>query len=161
MSYDHVFPEPPHSAQQPWHAPPPHPFHDLAHDGTHDLADHRDLPRLRAGYRRLRRVATLTALGYFVLFLLLSGYAPGLMTSGISGGLTTGLLLGLLTLPVTLAAIALYERIARHRVDPLAAAIRLQAEQAAQAAEAAAARQNRQSRPGPSGWQRPPGGMRA
>ncbi|MGW7368514.1 DUF485 domain-containing protein [Streptomyces sp. NPDC054841] len=150
MSYDHYFPEPPPSAGQPWHAPPPPVPPAPAENG--------DLGRLRSGYRRLRRVATLTALGYFVLFLILSGYAPDLMTGEISGGLTTGVLLGLLTLPVTLAAIALYERIARDRVDPLAATIRQHAEQAA---EAAAPRQSRQSRPGPAGWQQPTGGMRA
>ncbi|MGW2561357.1 DUF485 domain-containing protein [Streptomyces sp. NPDC001514] len=169
MSYDHVFPEPPHSARQPWHAPPPPVPPSAAHDFTDDfthaaapgLAYDGDLPRLRSGYRRLRRVATLTALGYFTLFLVLSGYAPGLMTGELSGGLTAGVFLGLCQLPVTLAAIAVYERIARRRVDPLAAAIRLHAEQAAEAAEAAASRQVRQSRPGLSGWQRSTGGMRA
>ncbi|WP_351227951.1 DUF485 domain-containing protein [Streptomyces sp. NPDC002133] len=177
MSYDHVFPEPSHSAQHPWHTPPPpvppsaaHGLaygaaHHLAGDGAHERAEDGDLPRLRSGYRRLRRVATLTALGYFTLFLVLSGYAPGLMTGELSGGLTTGLFLGLCQLPVTLAAIALYERIARRRVDPLATAIRLRAEEAAEAAVAVAAarqvRQNRHGRPGASAWQRPTGGMRA
>ncbi|MFD5423884.1 DUF485 domain-containing protein [Streptomyces sp. NPDC127084] len=94
------------------------------------------LTGLRASYRRLRRVATFTALGYFVFFLFLSGYAPGLMSGEVSGGLTTGLLLGFLQLPVTLVAIAAYERIARHRVDPLAAAIRDRAAQAAGGARA-------------------------
>ncbi|MFG2840967.1 DUF485 domain-containing protein [Streptomyces zaomyceticus] len=111
--------------------------------------------RLGAAYRRLRRVATFTALGYFVVFLFLSGYAPSMMTSNITGGLTTGLVLGLLQLPVALAAIALYERIARNRVDPLAAAIR---ERAAQAAAPPPERQGGSGRPV---WQRPTGGARA
>ncbi|MET9516724.1 DUF485 domain-containing protein [Streptomyces sp. NPDC002994] len=88
---------------------------------------HGDLRRLRAAYRRLRRVATLTALGYFTLFLILSGFAPGLMGSELAGGLNTGLLLGLCQLPVTLVAIAVYEQSARHRVDPLAEHLRGQA----------------------------------
>lgn len=88
---------------------------------------HSDLRRLRSAYRRLRRVATLTALGYFILFLALSGFAPGLMSSELPGGLNTGLLLGLCQLPVTLAAIAVYEQSARHRVDPLAEDLRRQA----------------------------------
>ncbi|WP_328888655.1 DUF485 domain-containing protein [Streptomyces sp. NBC_00316] len=85
---------------------------------------HSDLRRLRAAYRILRRGATLTALGFFTLFLLLSGFAPGLMTHPLGSGVTTGLALGLCQLPVTLLAIALYERTARHTVDPLSAELR-------------------------------------
>lgn len=117
--------------------------------------DRDDLARLGTAYRRLRRVATFTALGYFVVFLFLSGYAPSMMTSHITGGLTAGLVLGLLQLPVALAAIALYERIARNRVDPLAAAIRERAEQAA------APPPERQGRSGRPVWQQPTGGARA
>ncbi|MFE1228567.1 DUF485 domain-containing protein [Streptomyces sp. NPDC058745] len=139
------------SAQQPWDASP-QPQPPAATD------DREDLHRLGSAYRRLRRVATFTALGYFVLFLFLSGYAPSLMTGTITGGLTTGLVLGLLQLPVALAAIALYERIARNNVDPLAAAIRERAEQAAAAAAPRPERQNRSGRPA---WQRPTGGAHA
>ena len=139
------------SAQQSWDASP-QPQPPAATD------DRDDLYRLGSAYRRLRRVATFTALGYFALFLFLSGYAPSMMTSNIAGGLTTGLVLGLLQLPVALAAIALYERIARNNVDPLAAAIRERAEQAAAAAAPRPERQNRSGRPA---WQRPTGGARA
>ncbi|MCB8901317.1 MULTISPECIES: DUF485 domain-containing protein [unclassified Streptomyces] len=139
------------SAQQPWDASP-QPQPPAATD------DRDDLHRLGSAYRRLRRVATFTALGYFVIFLFLSGYAPSMMTGNITGGLTTGLVLGLLQLPVALAAIALYERIARNRVDPLAAAIR---ERAEQAAAAAAPRPERPRRSGRPVWQQPTGGARA
>lgn len=139
------------SAQHLWDASP-QPQPPAATD------DRDDLHRLGSAYRRLRRVATFTALGYFVIFLLLSGYAPSMMTSSITGGLTTGLVLGLLQLPVALAAIALYERIARKRVDPLAAAIR---ERAERAAAAAAPRPERQSRSGRPVWQQSTGGTRA
>lgn len=138
------------SAQQPWSASPQ--SQQPAATGDRD-----DLHRLGSAYRRLRRVATFTALGYFVIFLFLSGYAPSMMTSTITGGLTTGLVLGLLQLPVALAAIALYERIARKNVDPLAAAIRERAEQAAAAAEP---RPERVSRSGRPVWQQPTGGTR-
>ncbi|WP_432074448.1 DUF485 domain-containing protein [Streptomyces wuyuanensis] len=178
MSYDPYFPDPPGPARQPWHAPQPPPdrgYVDPFGDpfGEAPAAPHPDpdpyaepaghapaheLPRLRSGYRRLRRVATLTALGYFVVFLLLSGYAPGLMTGGISGGLTTGVLLGLLTLPVALVAIAVYERIARQRVDPLAAAIRNAHDE--RHAPTSADRQAGRNRSGGSAWDRPTGGMR-
>ncbi|MFC9794583.1 DUF485 domain-containing protein [Streptomyces sp. NPDC127584] len=139
------------STQQPWDAAPS-PQPPLATD------ERNDLHRLGSACRRLRRVATFTALGYFVVFLLLSGYAPSLMTGTLTGGLTTGLVLGLLQLPVALAAIAVYERIARRRVDPLAATIRERAERAAEAAGPGPERRSHSGRPG---WQQPVGGGRA
>lgn len=91
------------------------------------LGHHSDLRVLRGAYRRLRRVATLTALGYFTLFLILSAFAPSLMTSTAAAGLPTGLLLALLQLPVTWLAIVLYEHTARVYVDLIADRIRKQA----------------------------------
>ncbi|GAA1291971.1 hypothetical protein GCM10009647_001630 [Streptomyces sanglieri] len=85
---------------------------------------HSDLRRLRTAYRLLRRTAALIALGYFVVFLLLSGYAKELLDRPLFGGLNLGLALGLCQLPVTLLAIRLYERTARRTVDPLAARLR-------------------------------------
>ncbi|MDX2898213.1 DUF485 domain-containing protein, partial [Streptomyces scabiei] len=101
--------------------------HEVAQRGQRrhpPLGHHSDLRVLRSAYRWQRRVATLAALGYFVLFLVLSAFAPSFMTSEVSGGLSTGLLLGLLQVPVTCLAIWLYEHTARHRVDPLADRIR-------------------------------------
>ncbi|WP_369194442.1 DUF485 domain-containing protein [Streptomyces djakartensis] len=90
------------------------------------LGHHSDLRVLRSAYRWQRRVATLTALGYFVLFLLLSALAPSFMTATVTDGLPTGLILALVQVPVTWLAIALYERTARRRVDPIADRIRKQ-----------------------------------
>ncbi|MEG3627168.1 DUF485 domain-containing protein [Streptomyces poriticola] len=92
------------------------------------LGHHSDLRILRSAYRWQRRTATLTALGYFTLFLFLSAFAPGFMTGSITDGIPTGLLLALLQLPVTWLAIALYEHTARRHVDPLADRIRKEAE---------------------------------
>ncbi|MFJ4539484.1 DUF485 domain-containing protein [Streptomyces tibetensis] len=88
------------------------------------LGHHSDLRILRSAYRWQRRVATLTALGYFTLFLILSAFAPSFMTSTVTDGLPTGLLLALIQVPVTWLAIALYEQTARRRVDPIADRIR-------------------------------------
>ncbi|MDQ0791027.1 DUF485 domain-containing protein [Streptomyces sp. B3I8] len=85
---------------------------------------HGDLRMLRRAYRRQRRVATLAALGYFVVFLLLSAYEPSVLTRPVTGGLSTGLLLGLVQVPVTWLAVVLYECTARRYVDPLAARVR-------------------------------------
>ncbi|MEU7718540.1 DUF485 domain-containing protein [Streptomyces tibetensis] len=92
------------------------------------LGHHSDLRVLRSAYRWQRRVATLTALGYFTLFLILSAFAPSFMTSTVTDGLPTGLLLALIQVPVTWLAIALYEQTARRRVDPIADRIRKLAE---------------------------------
>ncbi|GGX25932.1 DUF485 domain-containing protein [Streptomyces lomondensis] len=92
------------------------------------LGHHSDLRVLRSAYRWQRRVATLTALGYFTLFLVLSAFAPSFMTSTVTDGLPTGLLLAFVQVPVTWLAIALYETTARRHVDPIADRIRRQAE---------------------------------
>ncbi|MFI5686023.1 DUF485 domain-containing protein [Streptomyces sp. NPDC051636] len=125
MSHD-PSPHRPAHLTYPWQPPPPPPpRRPMARS---PLGNHSDLRILRSAYRLQRRTATLTALGYFTLFLLLSAFAPGFMTTPVTDGLPTGLLLALLQLPVIWLAIALYEHTARHRVDPLADRIRKQAE---------------------------------
>ncbi|NUP23659.1 MAG: DUF485 domain-containing protein [Streptomyces sp.] len=129
------YPSPPYtspaSATYPWQPPiPPEPPASPRHR-TPDhppLGHHSDLRILRTAYRWQRRVATLTALGYFTLFLILSAFAPGFMTSTLADGLPAGLLLALLQLPVTCLAIWLYEYTAGRYVDPLADRIRREAE---------------------------------
>jgi uncharacterized membrane protein (DUF485 family) len=120
MSYDPSSPYPTY----PWQPPaPPEPARQ--HPRRHPaLGHHSDLRILRSAYRWQRRTATLTALGYFTLFLVLSAFAPGLMTSTVADGMPTGLLLAMIQLPVTWLAIALYEHTARRYVDPIADRIR-------------------------------------
>ncbi|MFF7790075.1 DUF485 domain-containing protein [Streptomyces sp. NPDC007991] len=136
MSYD---PPPPSYPYRPPDSPPSHDNYPWAPQREPEpagrrpqrhaaLGHHSDLRMLRGAYRRQRRVATLTALGYFVLFLILSAFAPSFMTSTVTDGLPTGLLLALVQVPVTWLAIVLYERTARRRVDPIADRIRKQAE---------------------------------
>ncbi|MEU1037398.1 DUF485 domain-containing protein [Streptomyces sp. NPDC005551] len=117
----------PSYATYPWEPPPAEPPRPRR-PRHHALGQHSDIRLLRSAYRRQRRVATLTALGYFVLFLLLSAFAPSLMAGPVSGGLSLGLLLGVLQVPVTCLAIWLYEYTARRRVDPIADRIRRQSE---------------------------------
>ncbi|MFS8198297.1 DUF485 domain-containing protein [Streptomyces sp. CWNU-52B] len=88
---------------------------------------HRDLRVLRRAYRRQRRVAACTVLGYFTLFLVLSVLSPPFMTKPVTGGLSTGMLLGLVQLPVTWLAIVLFEYTASRYVDPLARRMRQRA----------------------------------
>ncbi|WP_282088030.1 DUF485 domain-containing protein [Streptomyces tendae] len=123
-SYRHRPPPPPPPPSYPPRPPRSHTHRAPRRD---PLGHHSDLRILRGAYRWQRRTATLTALGYFTLFLVLSAYAPGLMTGTAVAGLPTGLLLALAQLPVTWLAIALYEYTARRRVDPLADRIRQEA----------------------------------
>ncbi|MEU9475362.1 DUF485 domain-containing protein [Streptomyces sp. NPDC048191] len=111
----------------PWQPapPPPRPARRPLRD---PVGHHSDLRVLRSAYRWQRRTATLTALGYFTLFLVLSASAPGVMTRTAVDGIPAGLLLALIQLPVTWLAIALYEHTARRHVDPLADRIRKEAE---------------------------------
>ncbi|MFJ4206010.1 DUF485 domain-containing protein [Streptomyces sviceus] len=125
MSHD---PSPPYPAY-PWQppAPPPAP---APHPSRHrsPLGHHSDLRILRNAYRRQRRTATFTALGYFTFFLVLSACAPSFMASSLTDGLPTGLVLALLQLPVTWLAIGVYEHTARRCVDPLSDRIRKQSQ---------------------------------
>ncbi|MGW5326234.1 DUF485 domain-containing protein [Streptomyces sp. NPDC004009] len=123
MSYD-----PPHPPPYPWQPAPPEPVRPHRTPPRAPLGHHSDLRVLRGAYRWQRRTATLTALGYFTLFLVLSAYAPHVMTRDLADGIPAGLLLALLQLPVTWLAIALYEYTARRHVDPLADRIRKEAE---------------------------------
>ncbi|MFJ7197906.1 MULTISPECIES: DUF485 domain-containing protein [unclassified Streptomyces] len=128
MSHGNPLPSPHHPDYLlPWQSSertPPDPPPDPAGVPAPAPGRHSDLRRLRTAYRLLRRIAALTALGYFAVFLLLSGFAKELLDTQLFGGLNIGLLLGLCQLPVTLVAILVYERTARRTVDPLAARIR-------------------------------------
>ncbi|MGW5655612.1 DUF485 domain-containing protein [Streptomyces humi] len=88
---------------------------------------HRTLRLLRRAYRWHRRVAAITALGYFVAFLTLTVKAPALMARPGPGGLPTGLVLALAQIPVTWLAVLVHEAAARRFVDPLARRARRQA----------------------------------
>ncbi|MCC5480028.1 DUF485 domain-containing protein [Streptomyces barringtoniae] len=125
LPYD---PPPPASLTYPWQPPPPRPARPDRRPAREPLGHHSDLRVLRSAYRWQRRTATLTALGYFTLFLVLSASAPGVMTRPVADGIPAGLLLALIQLPVTWLAIALYEHTARRHVDPLADRIRKEAE---------------------------------
>ncbi|MFF5015334.1 DUF485 domain-containing protein [Streptomyces sp. NPDC001165] len=109
--------------QTPWNAP----YGQASWGEPNAHETHRrsaDLAALRSAYRLLRRISTLTALGSFVVYVVLSCYAPGLMGARIAGELSLGMALGVLQLVVTFAAVSWYGRSARRSVDPLARAVR-------------------------------------
>ncbi|WP_424185699.1 DUF485 domain-containing protein [Actinokineospora sp. G85] len=79
---------------------------------------------LRARFRRFTFPATALFLGWYLTYVLLAAYAPGLMSTRVSGAVTLGLLLGLGQFASTIALTAAYARWARRSLDPAAAAIR-------------------------------------
>ncbi|MFH9002008.1 DUF485 domain-containing protein [Streptomyces afghaniensis] len=117
-----------------WQAPWDAPYAPYAHETQRDDTD---LASLRSAYRLLRRISTLTALGSFVVYVVLSCYAPGLMGSKITGEWSLGMALGVLQLLVTFAAVFWYGRSAQRSVDPLARAVRERAVPAGGSARAA------------------------
>jgi hypothetical protein len=84
---------------------------------------HRALRVLRRACRWRRRAATFAALGYFAVFLTLTVEAPAVMSRPAPGGLPTGLLLALVQVPVTWAAVILFEYLSGRYVDPLARSV--------------------------------------
>ncbi|WP_108951646.1 DUF485 domain-containing protein [Streptomyces fragilis] len=118
--YDDVFPAP---AQAPATAPTPGPAATSASGSVNGQpraarqAD--DVAPLRAAYAWQRRIAGATVLGFFALYVLLTVYVPSATGAGLGEGLNLGLVLGLLQLPVTVAALIVYERTALRRIDPL------------------------------------------
>lgn len=124
-----VKPPPPCHLTYPWQPRTPPPRRARPRRPSRPaLGRHSDIRILRSAYKWLRRIATITALGYFTLFLVLSAYVPELMTLRVDGGLSIGLLFGVCQLPVTLGALAVYEWHARRGVDPLSERLRRQAE---------------------------------
>ncbi|AOR36081.1 hypothetical protein BFF78_38015 [Streptomyces fodineus] len=128
-SYAHHTPQYAPYRQAPWNEPYAS-YGQASWNEPYAYETHRrgaDLAALRSAYRLLRRIATLTALGSFVVYVVLSCYAPALMGARIAGELSLGMALGVLQLVVTFAAVFWYGRSAQRSVDPLARAVREQA----------------------------------
>jgi uncharacterized membrane protein (DUF485 family) len=68
--------------------------------------------------------ATALFLGWYLTYVILAAYAPGLMAVRVSGNVTVGLLLGLSQFLTTVLITVSYARFARRRVDPAAKRLR-------------------------------------
>ncbi|MEE4418855.1 DUF485 domain-containing protein [Streptomyces bugieae] len=90
----------------------------------------RPFAELRRSQRVFAAVATTAVLSLYLLYVLLSSYAPGLMTGKVVGNLNVALFLGLAQFAATFLAAWLYTRHANRRRDPLAEQIREGVEQA-------------------------------
>ncbi|MFE3649162.1 DUF485 domain-containing protein [Streptomyces sp. NPDC059101] len=90
----------------------------------------RPFRELRRSQRVFAVVATTAVLSLYLLYVLLSSYAPGLMAGKVVGDLNVALFLGLAQFAATFLAAWLYSRHANRRRDPLAERIREGIEQA-------------------------------
>ncbi|MFD7906291.1 DUF485 domain-containing protein [Kitasatospora sp. NPDC059722] len=79
---------------------------------------------LRSSFRNFAFPVTIGFVLWYLLYILLSSYAPGLMGTKVVGHINVALVLGLLQFVTTFAIAAWYARYADRRIDPPAAAIR-------------------------------------
>ncbi|MFI2188165.1 DUF485 domain-containing protein [Streptomyces sioyaensis] len=86
--------------------------------------------RLRRAQRVFAAVATTAVLSLYLLYVLLSSYAPGLMAGKVVGNLNVALFLGLAQFAATFVGAWLYTRHANRGRDPLAEQIKDGIEQA-------------------------------
>ncbi|GAB2853228.1 hypothetical protein GCM10027074_20230 [Streptomyces deserti] len=88
------------------------------------LSDDPEFQSLRHAQRRFGTRATALSVGGFLLYVLLSSFAPALMNQPLLGRLTLGLALGLGQFAVMGVTAWCYVRHMRTRVDPLARGLR-------------------------------------
>jgi uncharacterized membrane protein (DUF485 family) len=79
---------------------------------------------LRSSFRAFAFPVTAGFILWYLLYVLLSGYAPAFMATKVVGHINVALVLGLLQFVSTLAIAAWDARFAGRRLDPPAAAIR-------------------------------------
>ncbi|MFG2822154.1 DUF485 domain-containing protein [Kitasatospora sp. NPDC048365] len=83
-----------------------------------------EFQQLRSSFRGFAFPVTAGFLLWYLLYVLLSSYAPGFMATKVFGHVNVALVLGLLQFASTFAIAAWYARFADRRLDPPAADIR-------------------------------------
>jgi uncharacterized membrane protein (DUF485 family) len=100
------------------------------HAGNPDFAAIKQTPELARVRRRLSRFvwpATGFVLVWYLTYVLMAAYAPGVMSRPVFGSVNLGLLLGLSQFVTTIVIMLLYSRFARRHIDPDVAALRARA----------------------------------
>jgi len=87
-----------------------------------------EFTELRSTFRRFAFPLTVFFLLWYLLYVLLSTYAVGFMSTRVFGNVNVGLLMGLGQFVTTFVITGLYVRHANRRVDPLAERLRLDLE---------------------------------
>ncbi|MFD8701771.1 DUF485 domain-containing protein [Kitasatospora sp. NPDC059648] len=88
------------------------------------IDDSEEFRTLRRSFRSFAFPVTIGFVLWYLLYVLLSCYAPGLMGTKVLGHINVALVLGLLQFATTFVIAGWYARYADRRIDPPAAAIR-------------------------------------
>ncbi|GAA4326484.1 DUF485 domain-containing protein [Streptomyces venetus] len=103
---------------------PTFPLPHIEHTPPSRISDHPEFHSLRRAQRRFGIRASILSVGGFLLYVLLSFFAPLVMNQPLFGRLTIGLVLGLGQFVVMGVTSWCYVRHMRTRVDPLARGLR-------------------------------------
>lgn len=98
------------------------------------MTDDPEFQSLRRAQQHFGLWATVLSVGGFLLYVLLSSFAPGVMNTPVTGRLTLGLVLGLGQFLVMGVTVWAYVRYMRDRVDPSARSFRSRLQQRESAA---------------------------
>ena len=91
--------------------------HDPVYDRLHETEDFREL---RKRYRGFVIPATIAFLAWYLLYVVLSNWAPDLMNAKVVGNINVALVFGLLQFVTTFLLAYLYSRYSSAKLDPLA-----------------------------------------
>ena len=91
------------------------------HDPVYDtLHESEEFAQLRRRYRGFVFPATIAFLSWYLLYVVLSTWAPALMGTEVIGNINVALVFGLLQFVTTFGLAWLYSRYSNNRLDPLA-----------------------------------------
>lgn len=120
---EHHPPDEPHTSGSHTHA--------QAHDPLYaELRASEDFQELRRRYRAFVFPVTAGFLTWYLLFVVLSNWAPGFMGTHVFGNINWGLILGLLQFVTTFLIAWIYAKYAASHFDPLADRVRARYEEA-------------------------------
>ncbi|MFT4264264.1 MAG: DUF485 domain-containing protein [Nocardioides sp.] len=91
--------------------------HDPVYDKLHATAEFREL---KSNYRRFAVPATVAFLSWYLLYVVLSNWAPDLMGTQVVGNVNVALVFGLLQFATTFALAFAYARYSNAKLDPIA-----------------------------------------
>ena len=91
--------------------------HDPVYDRLHETSE---FTELRKRYRGFVIPATAAFLAWYLLYVVLSNWAPGLMNAKVIGNINVALVFGLLQFATTFGLAFLYSRYSTNKLDPLA-----------------------------------------
>jgi uncharacterized membrane protein (DUF485 family) len=116
------------SVEESQHRPGSHTHAQTSDALYQQLAESEDFKELRSRYRRFVFPWTVAFLTWYLLYVVLSSWAPDFMSIRVVGNINLGLVLGLLQFVSTFLIAWHYSRAAAARFDPLADRVRAEYE---------------------------------